>query len=70
MASAIAQEHAVHQGPVTTFGEHQIEIVVSIHIADAHVGRGLGSRLQQEHAIESWEAPGARVGLRRGAWSG
>ena len=51
-ALAVVQQHHVHQRPVTSLGQHDVEITIAIEIAQARVGAGLGGGFQLDGVVE------------------
>ena len=52
---AVAQENPALQWPMPSLNEQNVETVIAIQITDAHVGRGLGSRLEKKDSIVTRE---------------
>jgi hypothetical protein len=50
-SAAITKEHAIDERPVTSLGEHDVEMTIAIKVAETDVGRRLGRGLQQQHAL-------------------
>ena len=54
-AASVTDEHAIDEVPMPTLGEHDVEMPVTIHVADMHVRGVLGCRFQEENAVEPWK---------------
>src|SRR5262245_42395888 len=52
MPGAITDENAVDEGPVPALGEDDIELSVTVDVADANVGGRLGFLLDEQDAVE------------------
>src|SRR2546422_9703314 len=46
VAPAVAEEDPAHPGPMPSVYKHKIKMAIAIQITDAHVGRGIGVRLE------------------------
>ena len=55
-AMTVIEEHTVNERRMPPFCKDDVEMAVAVQVTDAHVGRCLGSVLQQQNAIELRES--------------
>jgi len=55
LAVAVSEHDSAHSWPMTSLDQHDVELTIAIHIADADVGRRVRRRLELERPRIGWE---------------